>query len=376
MSRSALKLLALALALVLAFLLWTFERAAMPRPTRNNGGEPPRADLTPAPPQRTAVGNPSAAGIAAFGGVEVREEGLVATWFPPTGASKGPALLVLGGSEGGKHISTRIAGKLHAQGYATLALAYFGVDSLPEQLVAIPLEYFVRALDWLTRQPGVDPARIGVMGASKGAEAALLLASRDPRVRAVVAATPTDYAWQGIDWHGWADMPSWTAGGQPVPYLRYAAYNPAKGVREMYDRSVDDASDAARRAARIPLERSQAAVLLIAGEDDALWGAAEASQRIAAALAAAGHPHPVSVLHYPDAGHVVLVGGTLAADDPMVQRILPMGGTAAGIVGAINDAWPRTLAFLDRHLASQGHTASGAASRSAASDCGDRPSRL
>lgn len=290
-------------------------------------------------------------------GIEIRDDGLVATWHAPTGSSPGPVLLVLGGSEGGKAMSMRMAAGLHAQGYATLALAYFGEDGLPKQLQAIPVEYFVRALDWIARQPGVDPARIGVVGGSKGAEAALLLASRDRRVRAVVAATPTDFAWQSVDWNGWSDTPSWTEAGAPVAYLRYAPFDPMAGLRAMYDQSVADAPAAAREAARIPVERSDAAIMLIAGGQDALWGAVEASERIAATLAAAGHAREVAVLSYPDAGHVVFMARTLAADDPLMERILPMGGTREGVVAAVSDAWPKSLAFLERNLSGGGAAA-------------------
>jgi dienelactone hydrolase len=293
-----------------------------------------------------------AAGLVASG-VEIRDDGLVATWFAPADGASAPALLVLGGSEGGKQTSTRMAAGLHAQGYATLALAYFDDEGLPAQLQSIPLEYFTRALDWLSRQPGVDAARIGVIGGSKGAEAALLLASRDRRVRAVVASTPTDHAWQSVDWNGWSDTPSWTERGAPVAYLRYAPFDMAAGLRAMYDRSVADATAQQRAAARIPVEHSAAAFLLIAGEDDALWGAGEAGARIAATLAAAGHPREVQVLRYPDAGHVVFIGRDLAADDPVMARILPMGGTREGVVAAINDSWPKTLDFLARNLGAE-----------------------
>lgn len=359
MNRSTLMVLAIALATVLGFLLWTFDRADMPKPTRSATSAPAATPSTPPAAEHTEGTRPPRATGAPEGGIEVREDGLVATWFAPTTDAPGPALLVLGGSEGGKDTSTRQAARLHAQGYATLALAYFADEGLPPQLVEIPLEYFVGALDWLARQPGVDPERIGVVGGSKGAEAALLLASRDARVRAVVAATPTDYAWQGIDWQGWADRPSWTEGGQPVAYLRYAPFDPAAGLRAMYDRSVDTAPPEARRAARIPLERSAAALLLIAGEDDAMWGAAEASERIAATLAGARHRHEVKVLRYPDAGHVVYVGGTVDPGNATLERFLSLGGTAEGVAAAINDAWMQSLAFLDRHLGPRDASADG-----------------
>lgn len=361
MSRKTLILLALALTLLLAFLLATFERAAMPRPDRSSAppaGTPAAgADTRMSTPDTTAPRNTTAIDAGEAAGLEVREDGLVATWFAPTSAAQpGPALLVLGGSEGGKTMSTRMASAMHAQGYATLALAYFGDEGLPEQLQAIPLEYFSRALDWLERQPGVDPSRIGVIGGSKGAEAALLIASRDRRVRAVLAATPSDFAWQSVDWNGWSDTPSWTEAGQPVPYLRYAPFDPAAGLRAMYDRSIAEASPEARERARIPIENSAASILLIAGAQDALWGASAASDRIVDSLAAAAHPHEVQVLSYAEAGHVVFIGGPLAAGDPLLERILPMGGTAEGVAAAINDSWPKALAFLERSLAKSAMT--------------------
>jgi dienelactone hydrolase len=338
MNRTALVLLAVALTIALAFLLATFERADRPAPGRGGSS--------------SATDQPAAdrADPATRAGVEIRDDGLVATWFAPPDGAPRAALLVLGGSEGGKATSMALAEALHREGHATLALAYFGADGLPDQLKEIPLAYFERALEWLSRQPGVDPARIGVIGGSKGAEAALLLASRDLRVRAVVAFAPTDHAWQSVDWNAWSDTPSWTEGGMPVPYLRYAPFDARAGIRAMYDRSLADATPAALDAARIPVERSDAALLLIAGGADGLWGAVEASRRIAATLATAGHPHPVEVLEYPDAGHVVYLGGPIADDDPRLDQFLAMGGTRAGIVAAINDAWPRSLAFLARHL--------------------------
>jgi uncharacterized protein len=76
------------------------------------------------------------------------------------------AVLVLGGSEGG--LPVRLPEALASRGHPTLAVAYFGLAGLPRTLANIPLEYFVTSLRWLARQPGVDPKRIVVVGASRG----------------------------------------------------------------------------------------------------------------------------------------------------------------------------------------------------------------
>ena len=49
----------------------------------------------------------------------------------------------------------------------------------PAKLKNIPLEDFARGLDWLKKQPGVDASRLGIVGYSKGAEAGLLVATRE-----------------------------------------------------------------------------------------------------------------------------------------------------------------------------------------------------
>jgi hypothetical protein len=127
---------------------------------------------------------------------EVREDGLVATLFTPPGDGPHPGIIVLGGSEGG--LGEGRAALLASHGYATLALAYFGIEELPEELIEIPLETFDAGLDWFAAQDAVDAERVAMMGASKGAEAALLVASRRPEVRAVVAYMPSNVVWQGI----------------------------------------------------------------------------------------------------------------------------------------------------------------------------------
>ncbi len=124
---------------------------------------------------------------AAAGKVVTAPAPLVGELHLPAGAGRAPALLILGGSEGGHGPAFHFAAAFAKRGFASLGLAYFGDPGLPATLENVPLEYFAKAIDWLSAQPGVDPARIGVFGGSKGAEAALLIAARDRRITAVVA---------------------------------------------------------------------------------------------------------------------------------------------------------------------------------------------
>jgi hypothetical protein len=112
------------------------------------------------------------------------------TLFLPPGKERHPAVLVLGGSEGG--MPARRAAWLASHGYAALALAYFRYDDLPKELVRIPLEYFGEALNWMVHRQEIAGDRIAVMGISRGAELALELGSIYPVLKAVVAYSPSN----------------------------------------------------------------------------------------------------------------------------------------------------------------------------------------
>lgn len=100
---------------------------------------------------------------------------------PKPGGSNHPAVLILGGSEGG--VPPQSSPELLAShGYPVLALAYFHAPGVPDDLRDVPLEYFASAARWLARQPGVDPAHLVVMGTSYGTEAASLVADHFPEL--------------------------------------------------------------------------------------------------------------------------------------------------------------------------------------------------
>jgi Acyl-CoA thioester hydrolase/BAAT N-terminal region/BAAT / Acyl-CoA thioester hydrolase C terminal len=115
-------------------------------------------------------------------------------WHPASTTARGPAVLVLGGSEGGLP-GTLLSALLASSGYPALGVAYFGAPGLSQTLSKIPLEYFAGALRWLARQPGVNPGSIAVLGVSRGSEAAQLLGVYYPGlVHAVIASVPSNAA--------------------------------------------------------------------------------------------------------------------------------------------------------------------------------------
>jgi hypothetical protein len=117
-------------------------------------------------------------------------------------------LLVLSGSSG--RVEHARAEVFAAFGLTTLAFRWFGGPGQPSEPCEVPLETFTEAVDRLKAQ-GVQ--RLGILGVSKGAEATMLAAVRDPRVDVVIALAPTPYVW------GWNGLSSWTWKGRPLDFV-------------------------------------------------------------------------------------------------------------------------------------------------------------
>ena len=297
---------------------------------------------------------------------EVREGGVVGVYAAPAGSVRRPAVIVLGGSEGGLFTVRSMAPLLASHGYAVLGLGYFrgrepGLSTLPPTLEDIPLETLEAGRRWLLAQPGVVADRLALVGVSKGAELALLGAAAYTWIDAVAAFAPSHVVWEGI-----APAPStrglrssWTLAGRPLPFVPWSLPAEQRGDRirlltgssrltDAHLESLAEASDAIAPAT-IPVERSRAAMLLVAGIDDAMWPSAHAAGQIEARLARARPPRSAQV-EYLATGHQVL--GTGWAPTTAFQRGAGrlQGGNAALDAAAQAQGWTRLLAFLSRHL--------------------------
>lgn len=289
-------------------------------------------------------------------GERIVQGDLFGNYFPASGPAAGsgphPAVLLLGGSEGGLGSGAHhMALALQQEGFAVFHLAYFGAPGQTDALERIPLERFDEGLDWLKARPDVDPARIAVMGASKGAEAALLIAARRQDLDAVVAGMPTSVAWKGINWAsgGQSKQASWTAGGRGVPTMPFGDWDQADGIISVYRTALDPAQAAAVARAVIPIERAAAEVLLVCGEAETMWPACPMARQVAVRSRARSGPL-VTVLAYKDAGHFVF-GPPIARDNRFYPRLGEYGGSAEGNAAARADSWPRVIAFLKRAVA-------------------------
>ena len=274
---------------------------------------------------------------------------------------------VLGGSEGGTDSTT--AKLLAEQEYAALALAYFGVEHLPQKLEEIPLEYFKQAIDWIGSNASVESSRIGLIGTSKGGEAALLVSATYPKISTMVAYVPSDVVFQCLNFRTFGppvEKSSWTLDVQPLPFVPFR-----HSFRLMWRHgfllgihlaSLQD-QDAVERAI-IPVERINGPILLVSGKEDGLWPSSMMCERIVERLSQHNFPFPFKHLSYEDAGHIppgtmeVLMeerrtrrrGFRLSFKNLFSLLFIRAGGTKTGNAFAIDDAWAKTCAFLEQHL--------------------------
>jgi dienelactone hydrolase len=271
------------------------------------------------------------------------------------------AVLAVGGSSGALFWSDNFASILAAHGYVTVALAYFNMRKLPKELYEVPLEYFETFIDWLQAQPECLPGGIAVAGTSRGSEAALLLGSMFPAVRAVVAFSPTHLVWPGPDWLN--PRPSWLYRGKPLPFmpnrLTEERWNELRQVDPCVLRSFFDynlqAPEYAVEAATIPVERLNGPLFLAAGGKDDIWDATSSIAAIRQRLEEKDFRHACEAYCYPEAGHRIIWPYEAVTESfymhGAARRHYSYGGGPAADAAAAVDVWPRLLRFLEQRFA-------------------------
>lgn len=307
---------------------------------------------------------------------------------PPTGGW--PAVACFGGSEGGYESQVAGAALLASHGYAALAQAWISGPDAEAGISQVPLERFAAALRMLAGRTEVDPTRVAAMAISRGSEGLLATLGHGlaPAPRAVVLVSPSSVCWQAMGSSGEIpDTGSWTAGGQPLPWLpvasgvlmrqlvrnawtvgRDAAHRRPSllRVRPAYENSlatiasavVDDggtvqaAGDVAKPAAgsaAAVLDATTVAspLLMLCGTDDQVWPAGPMASTLAAQRHAAGCDHDDELVVYSGAGHLIRLG--LLPTDAQWTGGIALGGSREGQARAQADATSRVLAFLASH---------------------------
>lgn len=144
-------------------------------------------------------------------------------WLIPAGRQS-PSLVLMHGWGGNSAAMLPLVGPLHAAGYTLLlvdARCHGRSDS--DTFASLPrfAEDIEAALAWLAGQEAADPQRLGVLGHSVGAGAALLAASRTPAIKVVVSLAAFAHpATMMRRWLRWKRIPYWPLGRYILAYVQ------------------------------------------------------------------------------------------------------------------------------------------------------------
>ena len=240
---------------------------------------------------------------------------------------KRPLLVGLGGGEGGNAWAserwTPQRERFLDQGYALLALGYFGTPNSPEKLDRISLDGVHAAILKAAQDPRVDGRCIAIVGGSRGAELALLLASHYPDIKAVVAIVPGSAVFPSLT--DAMTTPGFSLNDQSLPFVPMTwGATPdllVGNLRGAFETIMRD--EAAMQRAAIAVEKINGPVQFVSASRDEMWPSKEMADAMMQRLESNAFRHPFE--------HLVVQGGH---GEPL-------------------DEFPKMEAFLQRHFQAQ-----------------------
>ncbi len=201
---------------------------------------------------------------------------------------KQPLIVAFGGGEGGNAWAhprrQKERDKFIEAGYAFLAVGYFGLPGTPDKLDRIALEGVIAAIAEASANPAIEKRCIALLGGSKGGELALVLASRYPEIKSVVAVVPGSAVFVGIT--DALTTSSFSHNGQSLPFVPFPWRATVPLItgdkRKVFDIMTEDI--AAMDAARIEVEKINGPIFLMSATNDEWWDSKKMSDEIMSRL--------------------------------------------------------------------------------------------
>uniref|UniRef100_A0A672FDT3 Acyl-coenzyme A thioesterase 5-like n=1 Tax=Salarias fasciatus TaxID=181472 RepID=A0A672FDT3_SALFA len=271
--------------------------------------------------------------------IPVPKNGLTATLFLPPGPGPFPAIMDLWGG-GGQLVEYRAA-LLASHGIAALTIDYLTPMFTKETGEMVNLQYFETAYKFLQEHPQILGSRIAMLGFSLGTTITLRMAaySEVMKLRCVVCISGSHVQPVDKDFEG-------------IINLNAGKIRINKENQEIYrDLVLPITSDSSKK---VDVGRLQCPLLLIVGEDDMSWAAQEAANDMKDMMERAGNSHLLTILSYPDAGHLIEPPYTphiRATKFRSATTLMVLcGGQTAAHSRAQEDSWKKMLLFLRVNL--------------------------
>ncbi|XP_026166403.1 peroxisomal succinyl-coenzyme A thioesterase-like isoform X1 [Mastacembelus armatus] len=290
--------------------------------------------------------------------IPITEGGLSATLFLPSGPGPFPGLLDLWGG-GGKLVEYRAA-LLASHGIASLALDYLTPKITMEKGKMVDNQYFETAYRVLQQHPQILGSRIAMLGLSFGTSVTLRMAAYSQVLKPRCAVCISGSHVQPVD-------------GSLEQVMVFFAENAVKTRFSEQDEVIwrdllqPIPTDPTLKVDQVG--RIQCPLLLVVGEDDQNWPALESAMDMKEMMERAGNSHLLTVLSYPNAGHLIeppyaphARASSFRSVSTGIKVMALWGGETAAHARAQEDAWRKMLVFLKANL--YGGTNPGAASLS------------
>jgi pimeloyl-ACP methyl ester carboxylesterase len=238
--------------------------------------------------------------------ISINENGFQANYFAKENVKNKAVVILVGGGQWGDYWAQQFANKE----MAGLSIPYTGKKGLPRLPEGIELEYFENAINWLKEQPEVDPNKIVVMGASRHAELALVIASTFPKsISGVVAYAPSAVSWSNtvLPYNSNELKSSWTYKGVDIPYvpMNKITGNESNTINMIeYWKKGLAKTDFIKQAA-IKVENINGPILLFSGNDDKVWPSSLMADMIEKRLEYYSFKHSFQNIKYDNAGHLI-----------------------------------------------------------------------
>lgn len=183
-----------------------------------------------------------------------------------------PLVVGLGGSEGGNAWTSDYWKKTRDQflekGYAFLAIGYFNAKETPKLLEKIAIEDIHDAIVKAAQHKNIDSERIAIVGGSRGADLALLIASYYDDIDCVVGIVPSHAVFPGHTDH--FTTSSWTYNSVELPFVPVndasVPFIMKRDLRGAFTAMLQDT--AAEQKALIKVEKIKGPILLISATED------------------------------------------------------------------------------------------------------------
>lgn len=265
----------------------------------------------------------------------------------PKEIMKKGVVVTFGGSEGSSNMD--IAKKVAKEGYEVYSMYFFGKENQRDSIAKVPLEFFEELYVEIEKN-SMKNKPLTLIGASRGAELALILASKYPdMIDNIVLYAPSAYSFGGVVDDTGEEISSWAYNEEEIPFLRQSdlfrdevgksivrkAMIKPMVLEPIFTYLIEESENI--EETMINISSVKANILIFAGKDDQLWPSYTMGQKIVEE-----HQGENQLVAYDNVGHSFY--------GPTEYNDVAMGGEYEKNVEAGKDSDEKLFETLERWM--------------------------